>query len=342
MLAQIVHYRIFEKRTRRVFLASLVVALTPELIVAQSSALRLVQTIPLPGVEGRIDHFGADVKGHRLFVSALGNHTVEVVDLTANRRVKTVGGVKEPQGVLYVPEARQLFVADGDDGTCRIFDSNSFRLKDTVHFSSDADNIRYDAALKQVFVGYGEGALGLLDAVTGKRLGDIPLRGHPESFQLEKSGPRIFVNVPTADHSIAVVDRLKRGVIATWFLEARSNFPMALDEANQRLMVVARSPARLIVLDTRSGRAVTSVPTVGDADDVFYDAALRRIYISGGEGFIDTFQQEDPNHYRPLGRIETAPGARTSYFIAELKRLYLAVPHRGQQAAQIRAYETKP
>ncbi len=182
----------------------------------------------------------------------------------------------------------------------------------------------------------------MLDAVTGKRLGDIPLRGHPESFQLEKSGRRIFVNVPTADHSIAVVDREKHGVIATWFLEARSNFPMALDEADQRLMVVARSPARLIVLDTSSGNAVMSVPTVGDADDLFYDATHKRVYISGGEGFIDTFQQADPDHYLPLGRIKTAPGARTSYFVPELKRLYLAVPRRGQQAAEIRVYEIQP
>jgi hypothetical protein len=328
--------------TGRVSLAALLTALAPQALVAQSSALRLVETIPLPGVEGRIDHFGADAKGYRLFVSALGNHTVEVVDLTVNRRVKTIGGLKEPQGVMYVPEAHQIFVGDGDDGTCRIFDSRSYRLKETIHFSSDADNIRYDAAAKRIYVGYGEGALGVLDAATGKRLGDVPLRGHPESFQLEKSGPRIFVNVPTADHSIAVVNREKRAVIATLFLEARSNFPMALDEADQRLMVVARAPARLVVLDINSGKAVASVPTAGDADDLFYDAARKRLYISGGEGFIDTFQQEDPDHYQSLGRIKTAPGARTSYFLPELGRLYLAVPHRGQQAAEIRVYEAPP
>src|SRR5215831_11583218 len=299
---------------RWVVLALLGAALAPKAQFAQSSALRLAQTIPLPGVEGRIDHFGVDANGYKLFVSALGNHTVEVLDLRAGRRVRSIGGLKEPQGVLYVQEAHQVFVADGDDGTCTIFDSRSYRLKETIHFRGDADNIREDAALKQVFIGYGGGALGILDAVTGKRLRDIPLRGHPESFQLEQSGPRIFVNVPTADHTIAVVDRQKHTVIATWFLEARSNFPMALDEANRRLMVAARSPARLVVLDTSSGRAVASLPTVGDADDLFYDAALRRIYISGGEGFIDTFQQEDPDHYRPLGRITTALGARTSYF----------------------------
>jgi DNA-binding beta-propeller fold protein YncE len=323
-------------------LVALLAALTPKVQLAQRSALRLVQTIPLPGVEGRIDHFSADAKGYKLFVSALGNHTVEVLDLTVSRRVKAIGGLKEPQGVLYVPEANQIFVADGGDGTCRLFDGRSYRLKGTIHFSSDADNVRYDTAAKRVYVGYGEGALGILDAATGKRLGDVPLRGHAESFQLERSGPRIFVNVPTADHSIAVVDRVKRSVIATWFLEARSNFPMALDEADQRLIVVARTPARLIVLDSVSGKAVASVPTVGDADDLFYDTARKRLYVSGGEGFIDTFQQEDPDHYRPLERIKTALGARTSYFLPELNRLYLAVPHRGQQAAEIRVYETQP
>ncbi len=323
-------------------LAALLAAWASKAQVAEGPALRLVQTIPLPGVEGRIDHFGADVKGARLFVSALGNHTLEVLNLNAGKPVKSIGALKEPQGVAYVPESQRIFVADGDDGTCRIFDGNSYQLKETIHFSSDADNVRYDAAQKQVYVGYGEGGLGILDAVTGRKLGDIPLRGHPESFQLEKSSPRIFVNVPTADHSIAVADRGKRAVVATWGLEARANFPMALDEVNERLMVVSRSPARLIVLETSSGKAVASVPTVGDADDVFYDAALKRIYISGGEGYLDIFQQEDPDHYQSLGRIKTASGARTSYFVPELKRLYLGVPHRGQQTAEVRVYEVQP
>jgi hypothetical protein len=309
---------------------------------AAAELLREVQIIPLPNVEGRIDHFGVDVQGQRLFVSALGNNTIEVLDLRQGKRLTRITGLKEPQGVFYVPGSNRLFVANGDDGTCRIFDGNSYKLLSTVNFSTDADNIRYDASQHRIYVGYGEGALGILDATTGQRLGDSPLRGHPESFRLEEHGSRIFVNVPTANHTIAVVDRLKGSVISTWSLEAQANFPMALDEADHRLLVVTRRPARLVVIDTDSGKSVASEAAVGDADDLFHDAAHRRVYISGGEGFIDIFEQHDPNHYDRTGRIHTASGARTSLFVPELHRFYLAVPHRGNQKAEIRAYEVQP
>jgi DNA-binding beta-propeller fold protein YncE len=181
-----------------------------------------------------------------------------------------------------------------------------------------------------------------LDATSGKKLADIALRAHPESFRLEESGPMIFVNLPNAGHTIAVVDRAKRSVIATWSIEAQANFPMALDEADHRLLVVTRKPARLVVLDTESGKQVASYPAVGDADDVFYDSAHKRVYISGGEGFIDVFDQRDPDHYRLSGKVATANGARTSLLVPELNRLYLAVPHRGNHKAEIRVYEVEP
>jgi len=309
---------------------------------SERDALRQVQTIPLPNVEGRIDHMGIDVQGQRLFVAALGNNTIEVLDLRANKWVTRISGLREPQGVFFVPRENKLFVANGDDGTLRIFEGGSYQPLATAHFSSDADNVRYDGGRNQIYVGYGEGALGILDAATGHKLADIPLRAHPESFRLEESGTRIFVNVPNANHSIAVLDRLKRSVIATWTLEAQANFPMALDEPDHRLLVVTRRPARLIVLDSQTGQAVASQPAVGDADDVFYDAAHKRAYISGGEGFIDIFEQRDPDHYAPIAKIATASGARTSLFVPELNRLYLAVPHRGNQKAEIRVYDAQP
>ena len=308
----------------------------------ESNALRQVQTVPLPNVEGRIDHMGVDVQAQRLFVAALGNNTVEVLDLPTGKRLTSIKGLREPQGVFFVPKENRLFVANGDDGTCRVFDGTSYRLITTVKFPSDADNVRYDATPNQVYVGYGEGALGVLDAASGKKLADIALRAHPESFRLEESGPRIFVNLPNANHTIAVVDRAKRSVTETWQLEAQANFPMALDEADRRLLVVTRRPPLLVVLNTESGKQVSSNPTVGDADDAFYDAAHKRVYISGGEGFIDVFDQHGPDEYKPFGRIPTASGARTSLFVPELDRLYLAVPHRGTQGAEIRVYEPQP
>lgn len=311
-----------------------------------TSPLQWEQTIPMPGVRGRIDHFGLDLQGRRLFMSALGNDTVEVFNLRAGKRVRTIHGLREPQGVVYVPESNRLFVANGADGVCRIFDGTRFTLLREVRFSSDADNVRYDPAGKRVFVGYGDSGsagLGILDAASGKLLGTIKLPDHPESFQLERSGPRIFINIPSAGHIIAVADRTKRAVVATWRIEgAGANFPMALDETHHRLLVTCRRPAEMIAIDTASGRIVARVPCVGDADDMYYDSSRKRIYISGGEGFISVLKQTSPNQYDPIARIATAPGARTSSFVPILDRLYLAVPRRTDHPAELRVYDVEP
>ncbi len=302
--------------------------------------LRLVQTIPLADVKGRIDHFGIDLHGRRLFMSALGNNTLEVFDLRANKRIHTVPGLREPQGVVYVAESRRIFVANGGDGACRVFADNTYKLLQVIRFASDADNVRYDATAHQVLVGYGEGEIGILDAGTGKLLGTIRLDAHPESFQMETSNHRIFVNLPSAGHVIDVVDRARRKVITQWKLEAaRDNFPMALDESGHRLFVVCRHPAEMIALDTATGKVMARIPCVGDADDVWYDAARKRIYISGGEGIISVIQQRDPNHYVSIARIETAPGARTSFFAPQLDRFYLAVPRHAGRPAELRVYD---
>jgi len=304
--------------------------------------LRLMQRIPLPDVEGRIDHMAIDLKGQRLFVVALGNNSLEILDLQAGKHIYRIRGLKEPQGVVYIPELNKIFVTNGGDGSCKIFDGDSFRLIDTVKFSDDADNIRYDPRTKHIYVGYGNGALGTIDASSGKHIGDVRLAGHPESFQLEETGPRIFVNVPTANH-IAVVDRSKLTVIATWHLvDGRANFPMALDETNHRLFIGCRQPPKIIVYDTESGKEVTRLDIAGDIDDIFYDAAHKRIYASCGEGLLNIFQQEGAGHYTTLANIPTVTGARTSLFVPEQQRLYLAIPHRGDHQAEIRIYTVNP
>jgi hypothetical protein len=301
--------------------------------------LQRVQTIPLPYVEGRIDHLDVDLKSQRLFVAALGNNTVEILDLQTGKSVHSITGLHEPQGVAFVPEFNKIFVTNGQSGTCDIFDGNSFKPLQSIKSLDDADNIRYDAATRFIYISYGDGALALVDATRDKYLGDIKLKGHPESFQLEKQGPRIFVNIPSAHH-ITVVDREKRTVLAKWPLKnAQANFPMALDETHHRLFVGFRKPPKLIVFDTESGQIVTELNSVGDSDDIFYDPIRRRIYEIGGEGFIDVLEQKDADHYERVTKIPTAPGARTGLFVPQFNRLYLAVPHRGNQKAEIRVYE---
>jgi hypothetical protein len=300
-------------------------------------SLRLEQKIDMPDVAGRIDHFSIDLATGRLFMAALGNDTVEVIDLKAARRVHTIRGLAEPQGVLFVPAVNRLFVASGKDGSVRLFDGTTLQPLKTVSFGDDADNLRLDPASGRIWVGHGGGALAAMDADGGK-VADIPLGGHPESFQLEKSGPRIFVNVPDA-RTIAVVDRAKGIVTARWTTgTASANFPMALDEADKRLFVACRQPARLLVLDTDSGRIVASFATVGDADDLFYDPLRKRIYVSGGEGALGVYRQSDADHYAEVERIATVTGARTSFFSADLRRLFLAVRRRGAIPAGIWEY----
>lgn len=299
--------------------------------------LRLERAIPMPNVEGRIDHLAVDVKGRRLFVAALGNHTIEVIDLAGGKVTHSIKGLGEPQGLYYLASKNELFAADGADGTCRIYDAASCRLLNTVKLNADADNIRYDAAKNEVWVGYGEGALGALDAA-GKRAADVAFKGHPESFQLERSGTRIFVNVPDAGR-ILVIDRVKRSVIAAWpVAHAAANFPMALDDAGRRLFTGCRKPSAVLVFDTAAGRQVSSLEICGDTDDLFFDARRGRLYISCGEGFLDVV---DTGSYKRLERIATAPGARTSLFVPELDRLYLAVRRHDGHAAEIRVYSVR-
>ncbi|HYM05164.1 MAG TPA: hypothetical protein VEU11_01260 [Terriglobales bacterium] len=310
------------------------------LLCAQTSlGLSLKTRIDLPNVNGRIDHFSADVKGRRIFVSALGNHTVEVLDVASGKRLRSIAGLAEPQGVYYDPSTNHLFAACAGDGTTKLFDAATFQLLETIKFSSDADNIRYDAHSHRVLVGYGDGALGFLSA-NGKRTGDIALDAHPESFQLEKNGTRVFVNVPD-QKEIQVADLATSRVVAKWpVTSALRNFPMALDEPHHRLLIGCRAPARLLAIDTETGKQTASVEIVGDTDDLFYDAAKSRVYVIGGHGFVDVFAQESADRYDRLAHLTTAPGARTGLFVPEWGKLYVAVPHRGAQRAQILVFET--
>ncbi len=303
--------------------------------------LVLTEAIPLDGVKGRFDHFAAG--GGRVFVSALGNNSVEVLNVGARTLEHTITGVPDPQGLAFSPETDKLFVASGR-GKLYIYDGKSFNLITTVDFPGGADNLRYDADSKRVYVGCGDdektGAIAVVDAATNQRIDEYKLGGEPESFQLEKSGPHIYVNIPDLKQ-IAVVDRQSRAV-TRWPLTLAGNFPMALDEADHRLLVGTHEPARLAVFDTATGRMIAALPSVLDTDDLYYDAARRRVYMPGGEGFISVFQMSDPDHYRLLSRVATALGARTAGYFGRARkgfdRFYLAVPARGGQSAEIRIY----
>ena len=308
---------------------------------AQSSPpLRQQKTISLPDVQGRIDHMFFDAQRNRLFVAALGNNTVEVVDLQQGKRIHSISGLHEPQGILYLPGPNRLYVGNGDDGTLRIFDGTTYQPLATTKLGGDADNVRWDGEKRRIYVGYGRGALAAIDE-KGTKLNEIALDAHPESFRLESQGTRIFVNLPES-RKIAVVDEQRKSVIASWHTDdASENFPMALDEPDHRLFVVCRRPARLLALDTDSGHIVGSWPTVADCDDVFYDSAMKRIYATGGEGTISVFQQKNANTYEQIASIPTRKGARTSFFSGETHSLYVAARRQGSEGAAILVYDVQ-
>jgi DNA-binding beta-propeller fold protein YncE len=305
------------------------------------AALQLKQTIRLPGVEGRIDHFAFDPTGQRLFVCALGNNSVEVVDLRKGERIHSITGLGSPQGVAYVPGLDRLLVANDNSGICKIFDGKSFQQLDELNLKDDADNVRYDDAAKKIYVGFGNGGIAIINPADGKQIGSIELSAHPEAFELEKHGSRIFVNVPNS-RQVAVINREKGVVITTWKTDlAFANFPMALDEANHRLFVGCRLPSKLVVLNTDSGDIVAKIDISGDADEIFCDSKRHRIYAVCGAGKIDTIAQGNANNYKPITKIDTTSGARTGLFVPERDELLVAVPHRGSQQAEIRSYQVR-
>ena len=329
--------------------AILIAALTAQVCGQKSSAhpsavpLVLTGAVPLPNVKGRLDHFGFDPTHNRLFVSALGNNTEEIVGISAQAVIHSISGVPTPQGVVYSEETNKLFVGS-DKGKLYIYDGTTFDLITSIDFGDDVDNLRYEAAEKRVYVGYGDektGAIGMVDAATNKRLDEeFKVGAHPESFQLAGSGPNIYVNLPDLKQ-IAVVNRSTHS-ITRWPLDFESNFPMALDEADHRLFVATRTPPRLAVLDTNSGRMVAALPAVQDADDLYYDSARKRLYIPGGEGYISVFQQDDANHYKLLAKVHSAIGARTAGYFGKgrkgFDRFYLAVPARADHGAEVWIY----
>src|SRR5437667_7828811 len=277
---------------------------------AEKEAFKLEQTIRLPGVEGRIDHFALDPSDERLFVCALGNNTVEVMDLRKGERMRSITGLGAPQGVIYIPELDRLFVANDKGGIFKIYDGKSFQQISELNFKDDADNVRYDSATKKIYLGFGSGGIAVVNAPDGKQIGSIKLSAHPEAFELEKGGKRIFVNVPNSRH-VAVIDRDKGEVAAIWKTDlAFGNFPMGLDEANHRLFIGCRIPSKLVVLNTDSADVVAKIDIYGDPDEVFYDKKRHRIYAVCGAGEIDIIEQAGVNTYKAFVKVDTADGGR--------------------------------
>jgi DNA-binding beta-propeller fold protein YncE len=308
---------------------------------AATAQLQLEAKIPLGDVRGRIDHMAVDLKRQRLFVAELGNDSVGIVDLQNRKLIRRIPGLKEPQGVGYEPSTDMLYVANAGDGSVRLFEGNDYKSAGQIELGSDADNIRIDAGSNRVFIGYGSGALAVIDPSTHRKVGDVPVKAHPEAFQIDPDTSQIFVNVPDA-HGVAVVDRASQKQIGKWPTPGRgANFPMALDQGRRQVLVIFRAPAELGVFSMTDGKPIATAETCGDADDLFVDAKRDRVYVSCGGGFIDVFEPKGAA-YRRVARIPTISGARTSLFVPELDRLLVAVRARSEAPAAIWVFRPIP
>ncbi|PYU00566.1 MAG: hypothetical protein DMG38_07425 [Acidobacteria bacterium] len=330
----------------------LVFASFPAHVAAQSKEpLKLVATIPLPGLkDGDFDHFAPDIDGHRIFLTDEENDKVDVLDTATNTRIHTMENAKAPHAILYRKDLKKLFVVEGDASAVKVYDSDTYKPVGEIKVSIDADSVAFDPATNYLYVVNGGreahtpySLISVIDTNASKKLRDIKIdSNHVEAMVLEKSGPRLFCNI-TGQNAVGILDRNKGTLLATWPLPAgdKVNVAMAFDEAHHRLFVSTRTPGKLIVLNSDSGRIISELSAVGMVDDAAYDAKYKRIYLAG-DGYVDVFEQQDADHYSLLGRVQGAFRAKTAILVPELNRYYLAVPHHEGKNAEVRVYDIQP
>jgi DNA-binding beta-propeller fold protein YncE len=306
-------------------------------------ALEPVKTIELKGKPGGLDHCALDSRRDRLFVANKANNTMDVVDLKEGKLLKQVRNQTGVQGIAYAPDLDRLFVALGAGGYCNVFDGENYKLVNTVKFADDADNVHYDPRSQRAYVAHAEKALGVIDGKTFKQVTDIELPGGAENFQIDPTRPMMFLCVPSPSE-LLVIDLEKNEVAHRYPLKmSGANFTLALDEANKRILVGCRKEPKVIVMDSESGKEISSVDIPKDIDDLFLDAKRKRAYALCGEGFIAVLRQVDADHYEVQEKIPTAAGAKTGMFDADSGRLFLVVPREeGKAAPEIRVYQAKP
>jgi len=311
--------------------------------------LRLIQTIPMPNVKGRIDHMDVDLKGKRLFVAGLENGTVEVIDLKDGKWMRSIPGIKTPQGIAYVPSLNKLFVANENDDTLKVYRGDTLALLNMIPLELGSNRVIYDPHTEHLYVGYGgasakkdNGEVGIVDVKTDKLIGNVPVGIRPAEILMNASAGTLFV-FESRESIIQVVDPEKRQVLAAWPVSSKRTGDGAFDEGNHRLFIGTRTPPSMIVMDSTSGREVANLPTVEGMDGVYFDAGHKRVYISGGRdsdvGYVFVYRQLDADHYEQIGEVPTRSGAGTSFWSPELNRYFVAAPANDKDEAAILVFE---
>ena len=314
-----------------------------------SGPLRQVMKIPLPEVSGRIDHLAVDLTRKRIFLAALEKNSVEVVDVARGTVTRTLAGFEKPQGLLFVPRLDRLFVASGKDGSVKAFDGAALTPSASARVSLGADALGFDQKADELYVGSGgadagkeQGDLTVFDARTLSPRASLTADAHAGGSIPDASSKRMFVLVPEKSE-VMVLDPSTHRVKATWAIAGiQKDVAIALDDKNHRLFLGVRTPPGIVVLNSDTGQKVAVVPTVATLDGLSFDASTRRIYTTGGEGFLDVTQQIDADHYRQIARIPTRPVARTSLLVPHWRRLFVAVPRDKDRPAELRVFEIVP
>ena len=310
--------------------------------------LKLLQRVPVPGnPEGHFDHFAVDLTHRRLFATPEGGKVLEVFDVDSGNHLQTVPGVEEPHAVFYRKDLNRIFVTDGENGSLRIIDGATYRILSTVKLRVDADSAAYDPVTHYLYIDNGGKdakemytMISIVNTDTGAVVDEIRVESNSlEAIALETGSSRMYVN-SRGTNEVKVFDRKTRRLIATWPIAlGKTNVPMALDEANHRLFVGCRD-GKMTVLDTLSGKELQALPITKGVDDIVFDAASKRIYIAG-DGAADVYEETDPDHYKLLGNVPTAPVAKTARLVPELNRYFVAAPKNGAEAAQILVFEVE-
>jgi hypothetical protein len=304
--------------------------------------LTLEKEIPLADIKGRIDHIDINIKNRIAYIAALGNNTLEVVDLKNGKVTGSIKGLDEPQGVAYITKHQEILIANGGTGECDFYNAVTLKKTGSIKLTDDADDVRYDGEMDKIYIGYGSGGIAIIDAASHKQVSDIPLPAHPESFQIDAKAGKLWVNLPGSG-MVGVADLKTLKLTAKWSrLLPRSNFPMAYDEVQHRIIVGYRLPAKLIVYDSETGKEIFSAPMVGDVDDLYWDAKSKQVYISGGGGAVDIFKQVSATTYQQTAHVKTRNGARTSLLVPELSLFLIAARTSGDQQAALLVYKINP
>jgi DNA-binding beta-propeller fold protein YncE len=332
---------------KRIALFFVFILLSAVAASAQTSApLTLNRTIPLPGVTGRFDHLAVDTAGNRLFLASTGKHSVEVVDLKTGKTAQSLTGLGKPHGLAWVGATGSLYVADGELGELRVYKGNPLALAGKLKLSEDADDMIIDGAAHLLFVGHGgsdaanPARIAIVDTNRFALVSNLPVATHPEGLDVDSGSGRLFANIEKSNE-VAVIDTASKKIAAHWKLtKAANNVPLAFDAEHNLLYLACRTPGTVIALDAATGKEIASLPAADGADDLFYDPALRRVYVISGAGEVDAYQVDEARNLRALGVLRTAAGAKTAVFDPAQNLLYVAIPGAGSNAAEIRVYST--